>query len=117
MRFWLYELLAPRPFVPEWPSPRFLVGRRGLEPRTSALVCPEALCRRAFTLGKVELCARDYCGLAEIDVAWNPTTTYSNGGPGTYGASSASSIRATPAALKGVAARTRESLALAQALR
>jgi hypothetical protein len=38
-------------------------------------------------------------------------------GPGRYGASSASSIRATPAALKGVAARTRESAALVQALR
>ena len=94
-----------------------MVGRRGLEPRTSALVCPEALCRRAFTLGKVELCARDYCGLAEIDVAWNPTTTDSNGGPGRYGASSASSIRATLAALNGVGPWTRESAALVEALR
>jgi len=38
-------------------------------------------------------------------------------GPGRYGASSASSIRAAPAALKGVAARTRESAAFVEALR
>jgi hypothetical protein len=55
--------------------------------------------------------------LAEIDVAWNPTTTAFKGGPGRYGASSASSIRATPAALKGVAARMRESAAFVEALR
>jgi hypothetical protein len=56
-------------------------GRDELEPSTSAFVCPEALCTRAFTLREVELCAQDYCGLPNLDVAWNPTTTDSKAAP------------------------------------